>query len=68
MDWNGLADVFVVVMQALSLGMLCCGAVISIREAFSADSQRGPDKGVASVAPPQLDTQLSPAPVRLTGP
>ena len=41
MDWSGLADAFVAVMQAISLGMLCCGAVISIREGFDAEFSSG---------------------------
>jgi hypothetical protein len=66
MDWSGLADAFVAVMQALSLGALCCGAVISIREALGADSPPGHGGRTASVAQAQQNEGLE-ADVSLDG-
>jgi hypothetical protein len=46
MDWGALADAFVALMQALSLGMLGCGAVIWIREGLGEDSPPEPASGL----------------------
>jgi hypothetical protein len=58
MDWTGLADAFVALMQALSLAMLGCGAVIWIREGLGGDSPPEPASGLRGACG-QEDTRLT---------